>query len=228
MLTVYNDRVLEDARKSRHRWVRTTHLAPRRFMSLISRSHIVWWKRVITHDTFGVQPTLELDEIKNMATGADQQKKASGYSLDSNFRVDPNCWWVMSRWGLDFKNRVPHFWGTEADLPHVLQDFLVSNQIHICYDTAFPRNILNQNLWKVCLLGCCWKKAAVIRTFVGISLFAKSFHTLVLITSPRVTEAPKNLRNLLKSGIWTQVSWLQSFSLCYVSLINKIFSQKEK
>ena len=55
-------------------------------------------ERVIMHDTLRFQPALELDEIKNMTMGADQQKKALGKGLVSNFREGHNCWWALSRW----------------------------------------------------------------------------------------------------------------------------------
>lgn len=94
------------------------------------------------HDTLRVQSALELDEIKNMAMGTDQQKKALGYGLVSNFREGHNRWWALSTnncwWGLDFKSRAPHFSGEEIDLLPVLQDLHVADQIHIGHDTAFP------------------------------------------------------------------------------------------
>lgn len=84
------------------------HIWPQVNSWLSSPGRTLSGERVIMHDTSRVQPALKLDEIKNMAMGADQQKKALGYGLVSNFREAHNCWRAPSRWGLDFKTRAPH------------------------------------------------------------------------------------------------------------------------
>ena len=160
MLTVGNDKDPRRCKQTQGTDRLGPHIWPQVNSWISSPGCALSGERVTMHDTLRVQSTLEPDEIKNMVMEADQQKKALGYGLVSNFREGHNCWRALSRWGLDFKTRAPHFWGEETDLPPVLQDLHVADQIHIGHDTAFPRNILNRNFWRVCLLllECCFKE----------------------------------------------------------------------